>query len=472
MRRAALFLLPLLVAGCGGGGGHSSAPAARGGRATLRVRWPKATDARLIPLAAASVTVTILRPDGGTPVTKTIARPTDGGASTTTTFDGLPYGELPVRVEAFPTADGTGVAQARGAGMVSVGEDAPGEVSISLDSTVASLAISPDPVVVAPGRTATVTASARDAAGALVLLSANGRGERLVWSVDDASVAKVEGDGPTATLTGLAGGATRVSASLVTTDGGATVSASAPLNVVTSVLSVTPAATFTFGETRASLPSVTYQSILRVNGTLGLLPASTTSTVLALAHTGPLSFSRTGNVATASQTLAANATSAAIASLYATHVDEDTTATVTATNATYGTATGTVLVKANPLESVSGAASVTGGGSVTGTARLELYALAAERVNLACSDPGVTFPASVTIPGPRLISNPQPPITPRPPTIPRPPITPNPPRPTSYSLSKSATFTIRTPTVTEVRTVTITATRAGVSKSFDLTITP
>ena len=452
MRRASLLLLSLLVAGCGGGGGgHSSAPVARGGRATLRVRWPKATDARLIPLAAASVTITILRPDGGTPLTKTLARPADGGTSTTTVA-GLPYGDLPVRVEAFPNADGTGAAQARGAGNVLVGEDAPGEVSIALDSTVASLAVSPDPVALGIGSTATLTASARDAAGVLVLLSANGRGERLVWSVDDASVAKVEGDGPTATLTGLAGGATRVSASLVTTDGGATVSASAPLSVTTPVLSVTPDATFTFGTTISSVSATLVNDLYRVRGTLGLLPASTTSTVVALTRTGPLSFSRPFTVATASQTLAANATSAAIASLYATHVDEDTTATVTATNAAFGAATGTVLVKANPLESVSGPASVAGGGSTTGTVRLDLYALAVERVNLACSDPGVTLPASVFVPSPRPDKRPG--------------------GTTSYLLSKSGTFTIKAPTVTETRTVTITATRAGVTKSFDLTITP
>ena len=462
MRRPALLLLPLLVVGCGGGGGGGgsspSAPTARGGRATLRMRWPKATDARLIPLAAGSVTVTILRPDAGTPITKTIARPADGGTSTTTTFAGLPYGDLPIRVEAFPTADGTGVAQARGAGTVTVGEDAPGEVSISLDSTVASLTISPDPLTLAPGGTATLTASARDAAGVLVLLSANGRGERLAWSVDDASVAKIEEDGPTATLTGLAGGATRVTASLVTTDGGASVSASAPLSVATYTLSVTPGATFVYGETSPTLTALQLQGRFGVGCTIGVSPALPTSTVVVLGRTGPVSFVRAGGPTPpgttpdkSSVTLAANARSATI-SVYATHVDEDTTAIITATNPLFGSAEGTLLVKANPLDSISGPSSVVGGGSVTATVRLELYALSTERVALACSDPSVTLPASVNVAAPRG---------------PRPPFPSSP-----YQLSKSATFAIRTPAVTQARTVTITATRAGVSKSFELTITP
>ncbi len=237
--RLPLLLASLCVLGCGGHGpSPSSDTGSTRGAASLTVAWPART-ARLIPNAANSLVVT-LSLNGAVVATKTVARPTGAQTSSTAEFEDLPYGTLAVAVAAFPTTDGSGVAQAVGAGSLVVAEGSHNAVPVSLASTVAALAVLPASVSVPANTTLSLTASATDEQGRIVLLSAGGGAETLTWTSADPSVASVAGAGPTAVLAGTAAGTTSVAASIRVDDGGGTKSVDVPVSVVASSVVVVP----------------------------------------------------------------------------------------------------------------------------------------------------------------------------------------------------------------------------------------
>jgi len=214
------------VAGCGGGGG--SARPASTGTAALTIKWPARTT-RLIPVSANSITVTIT--EGSQSVsTQTVPRPSTGDTSTVK-FTDLPYGSLSVSAAAYPTTDGTGVAQATGAGTLTEVVGTPGSITISLASTVAKLAISPNPITCGKGLTTNLTVSAVDASGNVVLLAVGNASEPIAWSTGNAKIAMVTGTGTTAVLQGIDQGSTTVTASFVTNDAGSTVTTQNPVPV-------------------------------------------------------------------------------------------------------------------------------------------------------------------------------------------------------------------------------------------------
>jgi hypothetical protein len=223
MSRKALLALGVLLAGCGGreGAGPSTA-ISRGGKAVLNVIWPNRST-RLIPNASNSLVVTLSQ-NGQTVATATIARPTSGKTTTQTAFTDLPIGSVNVSINAFPTITGTGTPQAAGQGILTVPVGTPGSVTVSLASTVASLGISSPQIAVQLGHSETLTATAFDSSGNIVLLSAGGGTDALSWSSGTKSVATVSGTGPTATLSGIANGMSLVTASIAVTDSGTTVS--------------------------------------------------------------------------------------------------------------------------------------------------------------------------------------------------------------------------------------------------------
>lgn len=231
-RTSALAILSTLIAlaGCGGGSTGSTAAPKVSGKAMLNVIWPERTEGRLIPTAANSLKVILSQ--GGTPVSsQTIARPAAGQTTTSTTFVDLPIGGLDVAISAFPTTDATGVAQATGAGTMAVAEGTPGAVTVSLVSTVSTLAVSPAAPHIGRGGTGTLTVSAKDSANNIVLLAATGV-EPITWTAGTAGIVSISGTGPTATLTGVAVGTTAITARLTTNDSGATVSGTANVSVV------------------------------------------------------------------------------------------------------------------------------------------------------------------------------------------------------------------------------------------------
>ncbi len=224
-----LPFLALLLAGCGGSSAGSVASAGAKGKATLNVIWPDQI-ARQIPVAANSLTVTLSQ--GGSAVaTQTIARPAAGTNTTSTTFTALPVGSLDVAVSAFPTTDGTGVAQANGAGTMAVSVGTPGAVTVSLVSTVSTLAISPATPHIGIGGTGTLTASARDASNNIVLLQATGV-EPITWTSSAPGILTIAGTGPVATATGVAAGSSTITARFVTDDAGDVVTGTTSASVV------------------------------------------------------------------------------------------------------------------------------------------------------------------------------------------------------------------------------------------------
>ena len=220
---AAVAALAVLI-GCGGyQASQNSGPK---GRAVVKVAWPKA-GARLIPNAALSLVVTATK-DGQAVGSVRIQRPT-----ATATLTGLPYGTLGVTIKAYPTASGTGVAQALGAGEMTVAEDEPGQFGVALESSVKDLAITPAAVTLVRGATVSVGASAKDKDGAIVLLAVGTAAEALTWKVTPPSAATVVGTGPTVALTGNVEGDATISASLKVKDNGTTVeSVEAPVRVM------------------------------------------------------------------------------------------------------------------------------------------------------------------------------------------------------------------------------------------------
>ena len=215
MRTSPLFLA-LLLAGCGGGGSSSKAPSPTNatGRASIALAWP-VRDARFVPLAANGVRVRLLR-NGVVAGERLLARSGDGASVARADFDGLAYGEYDAEVRAYPSADGTGTAQATGLVRITVGET-PATADVRLSTTVASLEILP--VSVTKLESATVGVTARDAEGNVVLLAAEDGREAVAWSVDPLPGGFVAGtfsdiSGPMATLAATRSGRTTIRASV------------------------------------------------------------------------------------------------------------------------------------------------------------------------------------------------------------------------------------------------------------------
>ncbi|MFM7320564.1 MAG: cytochrome c peroxidase [Armatimonadota bacterium] len=203
---AALVLaLPgcVLVNGCGGatrliGGGAS---ATRGATAMVRVSWPARPDSRLIPLASNSIRIAITGPDGFA-VTQVIARP-----ATQATFTNLPPGTLTVVASAHPDAAGVGLpAQAEGSQTVQAVADQQFQLVLTLASTIDRLEASASGTLVEIGATLAVGASARTAAGELVLTSPG----KWNWTSENPAVATVVGTGTSAQVRGVSAGAASV----------------------------------------------------------------------------------------------------------------------------------------------------------------------------------------------------------------------------------------------------------------------
>jgi hypothetical protein len=235
-RTTRIVALGLLTAACGGNS-HLSSPQSPStqlnGEATLKVIWPVRTT-RLIPNATNSLVVTLSQ-NGKAVATQTIARPASGASSTSTSFTDLPYGNLQVSINAYPSSNGTGVAQATGAGVLAVSPGVSAAVTVSLASTVSNLTLAPSMNSITAGQTESIVATAYDSSGNIVLLSAGGGTDVLSWSSDTPNVATLTGVGPTATLNAIANGIVGLTASIKTTDSGGSVSGSCRVAVGSSL---------------------------------------------------------------------------------------------------------------------------------------------------------------------------------------------------------------------------------------------
>lgn len=215
-------LASLLLNGCGGGGGGQSgtAPTPQVAQATITVNWPVRPKAsqmapRLVPLAANSITITIMQ--GTDPIAShTLTRPNGDQAGTSaytfgdpsapagSAYNGLPVGALTATATAYPNADGTGTAQATGfiSFVTALGTNVP--ITIDMGSTIDHLAVTPANPSIAVGATLALSATARDVYGAMVLTVAS----KTQWSSSDPAIARV--DTNSGVVTGVAEGTTNL----------------------------------------------------------------------------------------------------------------------------------------------------------------------------------------------------------------------------------------------------------------------
>lgn len=194
----ALLAACAALAGCGGSSGRA-ADAARTGRATITVVWPQRS--RLIPDAANSIRVDI-RSSTQVVASQLLARPAAGG-SVTVTFDPLPTGDLAAAAYAYPQADGSGTAQAQSSVPLHIDSGQTTSFTITMASTISEIDLTPSALNLVVHGTIPVTPTAKDASGAVVLISpAKGQ-----WTSDDPAIASVDAQG---TVTGVANGTTTI----------------------------------------------------------------------------------------------------------------------------------------------------------------------------------------------------------------------------------------------------------------------
>lgn len=429
------------VTGCGGSGGRAPS-ALRGGRALFSVHWPAPT--RLIPGAAKMLAVTVY--DNGVPVAhQTVSRPTNGATTSQVTLTGLPYDVLTVGVKAYPKDAESGTPQATGVAEMTVSEDQPGTASVALASTATQISIG-KPTKTWVGDASSVTLSATDKDGNIVLLSSGAGSEPIEWSVGDSTVATITGTGPTATLTGIGKGDTQIHARMIVDDKGTKIGDDAGVEVDQPLFTLTADASCTYGTQSGSLQGVAPTRAVWVSFVANLSPAPTSAISFDLSSDLPIS-----SISGSPITFGANQASAT-ARLYPEHVDVETSGTVTLTHGALTATSQKITLKPNPLSSISGPGTVGSGASATARVTLGLYALAAENVTLSCDDSRVVLPAQVTVAAPVRRGTGFPP---------------------AYNNSNSVTFTFTAPTVTALSDpITITATRAGATQKFSFTVTP
>lgn len=174
--------LALLAEGCGGGGTRESE--GRTGRMTFTVTWPEPT--RLIPQASKSIQIQVLN---GEKVVKTalLTLPT-----TKITIEDLPAKKLINLVQAFPNADGSGVAQAQVRSEVEIKADETIKISLTMQSTIVRLEPSHlEPIQLELNAQLTLTATPRDADNKVVLI----KPDTLEWSSSNPAAVSVDKSG-------------------------------------------------------------------------------------------------------------------------------------------------------------------------------------------------------------------------------------------------------------------------------------
>jgi sugar lactone lactonase YvrE len=160
-----MLLLLILQFGCGGNGGSGASTGK--GAAALSITWP--SRARLIPAAADSIRI-VISEAGVILANQLVVRPAGGGTSNLTISD-LKPGTPTLTATAYPNVDGTGTAQATGVTNVTIVENRTTNVSLTMNSTIDHLEVSPSPIAVLVGADTQLVVTAKDASNAVVLIT-------------------------------------------------------------------------------------------------------------------------------------------------------------------------------------------------------------------------------------------------------------------------------------------------------------
>ena len=203
------LLFALLLVGCGGGA-HNSVTSAAGGRVAVKVLWPAyqpiRSAGRYIPAYAQSLFLELY--PTATPATRyriSANRPDDKPSTQTIAFNQLlPAGNYTLAVVARVEKNGQGATVASAATAVVVSEGQTFDASVTLATTLKTLAIQGQPLSFPAGSVLSLTGQALDPDGNLVLLPVGA----LTWSlVSGGSSAALTSDGA---FTAIAPGTARV----------------------------------------------------------------------------------------------------------------------------------------------------------------------------------------------------------------------------------------------------------------------
>jgi len=198
-----LVAMPIFLVGCGSGGGFkkpTSSTSRKVGQVSIKVTWPDRT--RLIPQAAESIVV-VLNKGGAELRRATLVRPAAGQPLTTTTnFDDLPVGtDYTLTATAFPSPDGSGVAQADGSVTTpfSVVDNKQTQVPLTLNTTITQIVLEEDVTgQLGVGRSRRLTAVAMDKDGNIVITSTPKITFSLVQQVGGTATIADDGNTPEA----------------------------------------------------------------------------------------------------------------------------------------------------------------------------------------------------------------------------------------------------------------------------------
>jgi hypothetical protein len=196
-----IAIITSIIGGCHGGG----AGVAKAGRLTVSMVWPEASrdamQTQLIPARSESVQVVIFN-GSETVGEELLVRPTSPPWTTEASFSPLPATTLLVQATAYPNNDGTGTPQAAAEMSVIVepgqsGYPASGDpgdpVILILESTITTVAVTPDPVQVGVGHKRQMTATALDSESRAVLIPVT---DPFAWAITTGgSFATVDSNG-------------------------------------------------------------------------------------------------------------------------------------------------------------------------------------------------------------------------------------------------------------------------------------
>jgi hypothetical protein len=172
----------------------------------MTIKWP-VRDSRVIPTAANSIVITVSMAGKTIAMSGPIARPPKGGTSTWST-PSLPQGTYQLAATAFPNTDGTGTAQAAGTGALTIVPNKNTQASVTMGSTVTSIATSVTTLLGRPNFTFPVTVTTKDADGNVVLVADSD----IKWQISNQGVVQLASGGVHATFKGLTTGSTTVTA--------------------------------------------------------------------------------------------------------------------------------------------------------------------------------------------------------------------------------------------------------------------
>jgi hypothetical protein len=113
------------------------------------------------------------------------------GGTATANFDRLPPGQVTVEGAAYPNANGTGTIQAQAQTTATIVSGQVAQIRLTLASTIDRIEVTPTSVSLAPGQTSALTATAKNAAGEVVLTHSS----TISWVSQNTSIATVAAGG-------------------------------------------------------------------------------------------------------------------------------------------------------------------------------------------------------------------------------------------------------------------------------------